>query len=545
MLLLLALWVAGALAQNCKQSYQVTMRDGVNLTTVVHFPAPCTGKYPSVIDRTPYGPGSDTATNYLQYGFVAVQQDQRGCWTSGGTYDFWKNDSIDAYDTMAWITNQTWSNGLVYQVGVSADACSLYTDFIVENPYIKGAYATWGSGFGHETSYWGGAYVQGLIKRWLDELVMCRGSIEIEKEVEQHEAYDSWWEELEANGPYGDHFPSDDVPAVHRAVWWDIFQQQMLNTFNGAWTDANPDVRQQQYLFVEPLGHCESSAKDFKYPNYVINDWFTMSLAIFQNDWTNPVFSRTSTINIYVLGPVPSYVPFGTTIVGNYWSSFPEWPVTTMTNYYLTAQGGLSTTIPAAGSKSFLYNPKNPVPTTGGNNLLVQPCGPEDQRPIESRSDVLNFSLSTTFTQSTAICGHFTATLFVSSNQVDTDFYVSITDVYPDGQSILLRYGALRMRWRDDPSTLTLMTPGQIYNVTVDLWSNAYIFNAGHSMRVLITSSNYPQFDVNPNNGNPIANLDQPFFIANNTVYTGGSYASYVTIPFVNINSLPKNTQIQ
>jgi len=176
---------------------------------------------------------------------------------------------------------------------------------------------------------------------------------------------------------------------------------------------------------------------------------------------------------------------------------------------------------------------------------LVQPCGPEDQRPIENRTDVLTFSLSTTFTQSTAICGHLTATLFVSSNQVDTDFYVSVTDVYPDGQSILLRYGALRMRWRDDPSTLTLMTPGQIYNVTVDMWSNAYIFNAGHSMRVLITSSNHPQFDVNPNNGNPIANIDQPIFIANNTVYTGGSYASYVTIPFVNINSLPKNTQIQ
>jgi len=448
---------------------------------------------------------------------------------------------------MAWITNQTWSNGQVFQVGVSADACSLYTDFLVDNPYIKGAYATWGTGFGHETSYWGGAYVSGLIKRWLDDIaVLCHNSIAIEKQVEQHEAYDDWWAPLEANGPYGDHFPSDDVPAVHRAGWWDIFQQPMLNVYSGAVTDANPEVRAKQFLFVEPLGHCEGSSSDFRYPNYTITDWFTMSLAIFQNNYNDPVFSRTKNVNLYVLGTVPAYVARGTAITGNYWSSMADFPPVNPVNYYLNADGTLTTTQPTkTGALSYIYDPKSPCPTYGGNNLLVQPCGPQDQtKQVESRSDVLKFSSTSTFTTATAICGHLTATLFVSSDQVDTDFHVSVTDVYPTGESVLLRYGALRMRWRDDPATPVLMQKGVVYKVSVDLWSTCYIFDAGHSVRVLVTSSNTPQFDVNPNNGNLIANPSQPIFVANNTVYTGGSQSSFVTLPFVSLKDLPVNTQI-
>jgi hypothetical protein len=449
---------------------------------------------------------------------------------------------------MSWITNQTWSDGRVYQVGVSADACSLYTDFLIDNPYIKGAYATWGSGFGHETCYWGGAYVQGLIKRWLYDLdALCPGSISIESQVEQHEAYDSWWAPLEANGPYGDHFPSDDVPAIHRAGWWDIFQQQMLNTYYGAVSEADPSVRAKQFLFVEPLGHCEGSENDFLYPNFTINDWFTMSVAIFENNWNDPVFSRTKNVNLYVLGTVPAFVPRGTVITGNYWTSLSAFPPATNTNYYLNLDGTLTTTKPTTlGSLFYRYDPRNPCPTYGGNNLLVQPCGPQDQtKLVESRADVLKFTMKSSLTQPLAICGHVTATLFVSSDQVDTDFYVSLTDVYPSGESVLLRYGAIRMRWRDDPSKPTLMTKGQVYQVTVDMWSTCTIYDAGHTLRVLVTSSNSPQFDVNPNNGNLIADKNQPIYVANNTVYTGGAQASYVTLPIVKLSDIPINTQIQ
>jgi len=523
------------------------MRDNITLTTVVVVPTPCTNKYPAVIDRTPYGPGSDTASNYEQYGFVSIQQDQRGCWTSEGTYNFWRQDGTDAYDTMAWAQKQNWSNGQIFQVGVSADACSLYTDFIVDDPLVAGAYATWGTGFGHETSYWGGAYVAGLVERWLDALAMCKGHVEIQQEVQQHEAYDDWWAPLEANGPYGNHFPSVKVAGVHRAGWWDIFSQQMINTYNGAVAMADPSVRAKQYLFVEPLGHCEGSARDFGYPNFVINDWFNLSLAIFQNQTNAPVYQRIDKVNLYVLGPVPNYLPRGTNYTGNYWTSVPAWPTATNTKYYLSANSVLSTTAPTtAGSAKYTYDPRDPSPTYGGNNLLVKPCGPQDQtKEVESRADIVKFSTTTALAADYAICGHVTATLFVSSDQVDTDFAVSLTDIYPDGQSVLVRYGIIRMRWRDSAQTLTLMTKGAVYNVTVDLWSTCHIFNAGHKIRATVTSSNHPQFTANPNNGHLLVNVSQPINTANNIVYFGGSQASYLTLPVVDIKSIPENKNIQ
>jgi len=531
----------------CRHEYRVSMRDNITLQTIVDLPDPCTGKYPAVIDRTPYGPESDSARQYGKYGFASIQQDQRGCWDSGGTYDFWRQDGTDAYDTMEWVKKQDWSNGDIFQVGVSADACSLYTDFIVQNPLVNNVYAIWGTAFGHETSYWGGAYVSGLVERWLEALVMCRGHVEIQQEVQQHEAYDEWWAPLEANGPYGNNFPKVNVSGIHRAGWWDIFQQPMLNAYNGVVTYGNASIRDKQWLFVEPLGHCEGSARDFGYPNYVINDWFNLSVAIFQDDTKADVFNRIDKVNLYVLGTVPNFVSKGTNITGNYWTSLPNWPKATSTDYYLASNGVLTTTAPTTqNTLAYKYDPRSPVPSYGGNNLLVSPCGPQDQTAkVESRTDVLKFTTTDTLTKPLAICGHVTATLYVSSDQVDTDFTVSLTDVYPDNQSVLVRYGIIRMRWRDNPATPVLMEKGTVYNVTIDLWSTCHIFGTGHKLRVLVTSSNHPQFKANPNNGNLLVNSSQPVNTATNTIYFGGKELSRVTLPIVDVASLPVNTKIQ
>jgi len=349
------------------------------------------------------------------------------------------------------------------------------------------------------------------------------------------------------NDSHKDHFSNVKIPAIHRAGWWDIFQQGNINTFIGASTMGSINARAQQYLFVEPLGHCEGSANSFGYPNYVINDWFPLSVALFQNDTSAAVFKRIDKLNLYVMGPVPNFLPRNSNWTGNYWSSIAAWPKTTPSNYYLAANGLLSSTPPSqAGSGKYAYNPKNPVTSYGGNNLLVDPCGPQDQsKEVEARADVLKFTANATLTQPLAICGHVTATIFVASDQVDTDFTVALTDVYPDNQSVLVRYGIVRMRWRNNASQISLMTPNQVYNVTIDLWSTCHIFNVGHKIRATVTSSNSPQFTVNPNNGHLLVDPDQPMNVANNIVYFGGSTASYVTLPVVDINDLPVNKNIQ
>jgi len=477
-----------------------------------------------------------------------VEQNQRGCYSSGGTYDFWKQDASDGFETMKWISSQNWSNGEIFTVGVSADACSLYTDATNPNisQYLRGQFPYLGTAFGHETSYWKGAYRTGLIKEWLYLLTStCPGAISIEKQVETNEPYNQWWSPLEANGPYGNYFPNVKWPSVHYAGWWDIFQQQNIDAFNGYATQSATTVRGQHYLFVQPLGHCSGSNVDFGYPQSDVADAGATALAVFQNNMSAEVFSRVKHINLYVLGTVPRYVSAGTTILGNYWTSTDTWPTTTPTKYYLGANGDLSTTPPTtSGKTTYTYDPNNPVEANGGNNLF-QTCGPRDQtKNADSRSDVLKWTTSAALTQPLAFCGQLGATLFVSTDQVDTDFVVSVNDIYPDGQSVQIRYGAVRMRWNNNLQNATLLTPGQTYSSAIDLWSACQIIDVGHKIRVTVTSSLTPIYTVNPNNGKPL--VDGGALIkAQNTVYSGANTASYVQLPVVPVSALPKNTLIK
>jgi len=140
--------------------------------------------------------------------------------------------------------------------------------------------------------------------------------------------------------------------------------------------------------------------------------------------------------------------------------------------------------------------------------------------------------------------GQITATLNVQSTAVDTDFMVALTDVYPDGKSVLTRYGAVRMKWIANETQATLITPGQTYQVTVDMWSTAYIWQTGHAIRLTVTSSNSPQFNANPNNGKALNDTSGPIIVANNTVLWGPSVLSYVTLPIVDIASIPENPNL-
>jgi len=372
----------------------------------------------------------------------------------------------------------------------------------------------------------------------------CPNAPEMEKEVRQNEAYTDWWAPLEANGPYGNHFPNVKSPSVHQAGWWDIFSQPQIATFEGTIQYCDPSVRNMTWLWIIPLGHC--TLNGFDYPGWEIGDPQLMSVRVFQRNFTADVFSYTDRLNFYVFGPVPAIVGRGNYSAGNYYTSLPAWPSFNAVNYYASANGLLATTTPSTtGSLSYKYDPSNPAPQLGGNNLYG-PCGPNDERKNEARSDYLIWNLASPFAQDTAICGSINATITVSSDAVDTDFIVSINDVYPTGESIPVRYGPVRMRWRDSTTIPSMMTPGQHYTVNVDMWTTCYIFNKGHSMRLTITSSKSPEISVNPNNGLPLSQglIPGTPVVAVNTVFWGPSQQTYVTLPFVPLSALPKNPNI-
>ena len=152
--------------------------------------------------------------------------------------------------------------------------------------------------------------------------------------------------------------------------------------------------------------------------------------------------------------------------------------------------------------------------------------------------------------------GRVSATLVVRSTAVDTDFYVTLTDQYPPneedgtpGPLVSVRYGAAKMRWNTPEATsveAVNMVPGEEYEVTLDLWSTAYVWNAGHTLGVLVSSSRYPEFPVNPNNGLSLSQQDDgPKVTANNTVISDNGRLSYVSLPIVSLEDIPLNPEIR
>jgi hypothetical protein len=212
------------------------------------------------------------------------------------------------------------------------------------------------------------------------------------------------------------------------------------------------------------------------------------------------------------------------------WISIDQWPkITTLPVYF--GRNTLQLTPPKDTIMfDYIYDPSNPVTTKGGNNLVLE-CGPYDQRTIEQRSDVILFNTDV-LQSAIVIVGAIKPTLFVSSNATDTDFTIKVTDVYPDGTSMLVQDGIIRMRWRNDDQTPVLMERGQKYQVQGKISTVAYTFGVGHRIRVAISSSNNPRFGRNANNGLPLDKGDDgPLIIAQNYFYTGGDYASRIDLP--------------
>jgi hypothetical protein len=183
------------------------------------------------------------------------------------------------------------------------------------------------------------------------------------------------------------------------------------------------------------------------------------------------------------------------------------------------------------GSRSYRYDPAKPVPTIGGAELGAN-IGPRDQRSVESRPDVLLFT-SDALEAPLEVTGRIGARLFVSSDCPDTDFTVKLTDVYPDGRSMLVTDGILRTRFRESFEREKLLEPGEVVEIPVDLWSTSLVFNTGHRIRIAVSSSNAPRFDPNPNTGRGFR-ADQEQRVAANTLHVSEKYPSQIVLPVYN-----------
>ncbi len=245
---------------------------------------------------------------------------------------------------------------------------------------------------------------------------------------------------------------------------------------------------------------------------------------------------------------------------GGFWRDEHQWPLarTRHTRFHLHPGGRLSTAQPdpapggAEASTSFLFDPEDPVPTIGGNissgnDILLQ--GAWDQRggphvwnwtrpvPLSARNDVLVFS-SEPLREDLEVTGEIAVKLWISSSAPDTDFTAKLIDVYPPnedypgGFDLNIGDGILRARFRDSLKAEKFMEPGKIYPITVRLYPTSNIFKKGHRIRVDISSSNFPRFDVNPNTGESL-NDNRRRQTAVNTIYHDREHASHIVLPVI------------
>ena len=190
------------------------------------------------------------------------------------------------------------------------------------------------------------------------------------------------------------------------------------------------------------------------------------------------------------------------TLGENRWQSLADWPPPKMqlVNWYLHSGGALSPVPPGEEPPdTYTYDPADPVPTLGGNNLIID-MGVQDQRPVEDRADVLVYT-SAVLTEPLEITGPITVELWASSSAVDTDFTAKLVDVRPDGYAMNLQDGIIRARYRDSASDPKPMEPNTPYRFVIDLWATSNVFEPGHRVRLEISSSNFPRFDRNLNTG--------------------------------------------
>jgi putative CocE/NonD family hydrolase len=227
----------------------------------------------------------------------------------------------------------------------------------------------------------------------------------------------------------------------------------------------------------------------------------------------------------YVLGDVTE--PDGP---GNEWRFADDWPVPATEVPFYFHEGGVMDMVAPGGAEApdvYDYDPIDPVPTLGGANLTISK-GPYDQAGLETRDDVIVFTTAP-LTEPLEITGQVTVVLYASSSALDTDFTAKLGDVYPDGRSMLVCDGIIRARHRNTQAADELLTPGEVYAFTIDLWETCIAFNTGHRIRVDISSSNYPRFDANPNTGEPF-NQATGTAVATNTIYHDADHPSHLLL---------------
>lgn len=573
------------------QNEMVRMRDGVGLATDLYRPD-TSDRSPTVVVRLPYNKRLPALVNFsldvmraTQAGYAVVVQDTRGRYASQGRFNPFFDEAADGADTIAWAAGQPWSNGAVGMAGGSYFGATQWTAATQAPEALRGIapvittdqyYESW--------AYQGGAFQLGFNLSWtlsslaLGEIVRRMGQGEASPEdfaamvaavdgnddlyrrlplrgLQElagvapfydewlaHPAYDDFWRATAPRESYA----KITVPALNIGGWYDLFLKGTLANYIGMKQRGGSErARRYQRLIVGPWAHGATGGA-FPERSYglmgAMDAIDATALQLRWYDWLlkgeDTGIEREKPVRLFVMG-------------ANVWRDEEDWPLpdTEYVDYFLhsggranTASGdGVLSTDPAGdgeGEGVWLYDPRDPVPTTGGPTFLpglavAANAGPRDQRAVEARRDVLCYT-TPPLAGPLEVTGPVRLVLHASSSALDTDFTGKLVDVWPDGRAQSLTDGILRARYRDSLSDPSPLEPGRVYELSIDLVATANVFAPGHRIRLEVSSSNFPRFDRNTNTGGVIAaEGDADLRQAVNRVHHSSAHPSRLVLPLI------------
>lgn len=542
-------------AVTVERGVAVKMRDGAVLRADIYRPK-AEGKFPVLLQRTPYNKAGALGLGLraAERGYVVIVQDVRGRYTSEGDWYPFKHESQDGYDTVEWAAALPYANGKVGMWGASYVGATQLLAALAQPPHLAGVFpVVTASNFHDGWTYQGGAFEQWFNESWTSGLAQDTLSRRVGRDKTPllqwvwklplshypvldlsaaadlapyfqdwlaHPSYDEYWKQWSLE----EHHSMIQVPAYHLGGWYDIFMGGTLRNYSGIKARAGSDrARRGQRLLIGPWYHGPLDGKtgevDFGPEargdaDELMLRWYDHLLKGIASG-----VEREKPVKIFVMGT-------------NAWREEDDWPLARAKSarYFLhsagranslAGDGTLNTVAPETEpADHFIYNPADPVPTRGGGlccDNARQPSGAFDQRPIEARADVLVYT-TPEFNEDFEITGPVGLELYMSSSAVDTDLTAKLVDVWPNGFAQNLTDGILRARYRNSHEKPEIMTPGEVYKLTLDLWATSNVFRAGHKLRLEISSSNFPRFDRNLNTGEDQGRATR-LVSATNTVY--------------------------
>ena len=533
---------------------KVPMQDGVRLAANIFLPSE-TGRFPTILLRTPYNKGDDLLPNFrsfVEHGYAMVVEDARGRYESEGVFDPFGQEPKDGNDTLNWIARQPWSDGKIGMLGGSYLGIVQWKAALLNNPHLKAIEPVVAGSDDYRDRYYstGGALQLGHRLLWISENLRAPGYVppdfasyvrtlplrradffatgqrsEIFQRALDHPAYDAFWRGMSTQ----EHIDQIHVPVFSVGGWYDCFVESDLAAFTAL--RRNSSVHR---IVIGPWGHNMS----VKFANVDFGKDSGAPIRRMQIQWFDQWLKSKDT-------PIMSSPPAHIFVMGaNRWRDEQEWPPAhaRMTALYLSSRGPANTldgdgTLDArprrhSPPEHFEFDPASPVPTAGGAtccNPKLFAWGPMDQRAIERRSDVLVFS-TPPVREDLEVIGPVRVVLYAATSAPDTDFTAKLVDVFPNGEARNLTDGILRLRYRDSLEKAQLATPGQIYELSIDTGVTSNVFLKGHRVRLEISSSNFPRFDRNPNTGRPIAD-ETTLRKASQIIYHDRQHPSRLILP--------------